>query len=249
MKTPAYIQIVGFFNQNAVGLTSNDTGGELDPHGADLQGNPLGGLFYSTAFGAGGTEYVQTQEWNHFVGSGQFCLKLCDPTYNANGINYCQNIYDLIGCKYNMPADYAALESQELFVSCEGELQDVVGTYVENGATTTWRQPDPLTTAPPWEPRIPASSNCKTYKSTDLFPVASLGYQSTNTNPFHTSTSASASQATGSGASGASRTSHSGAVTGTPSGSSGSSNKSSPAIKTLPCVATVVLAVAAVFLA
>ena len=34
---------------------------------------------------------------------------------------------------------------------------------------STWSMPDPLTTTPPYTPRIPASSNCKTYQSTDLF--------------------------------------------------------------------------------
>jgi hypothetical protein len=36
MKTSAYIQVTGHINQTGVGLTTNDTGGELDPHGADL---------------------------------------------------------------------------------------------------------------------------------------------------------------------------------------------------------------------
>jgi hypothetical protein len=35
MKTSAYIQITGHFNQSGIGLAPNDTGGELDPHGAD----------------------------------------------------------------------------------------------------------------------------------------------------------------------------------------------------------------------
>ena len=47
MKTSAYIQIVGFIDNTAIGLAANDSGGELDPHGADLQGNPLGGVVYS----------------------------------------------------------------------------------------------------------------------------------------------------------------------------------------------------------
>ncbi|GMK54035.1 hypothetical protein CspeluHIS016_0106210 [Cutaneotrichosporon spelunceum] len=178
MRTPAYIQLVGVFDQTAVGLNSADTGGELDPHGADLLGNPLGGLFYSTGFASTNGTYTQTQSWNHFLGSGIFCLKLCDPSYSTDK-NYCQNIYDLIGCEYNMPADYAALPGQ--FVSCEGELQDEVGTYVENGQTLTWSQPDPVLTRPPWTPRVPASSNCVTHQSSDLFPVSALGYQSAAT--------------------------------------------------------------------
>jgi len=48
MKTSAYIQITGHLNQTGVGLLTNDTGGELDPHGADLLGNPIGGLLYSS---------------------------------------------------------------------------------------------------------------------------------------------------------------------------------------------------------
>jgi hypothetical protein len=43
----AYIQIVGFIDNTAIGLNALDEGGELDPHGADLQGNPLGGVVYS----------------------------------------------------------------------------------------------------------------------------------------------------------------------------------------------------------
>jgi hypothetical protein len=175
MRTPGYIQLVGVFDQTAVGLTADDTGGELDPHGADLLGNPLGGLYYSTGFAKTNGTYTQTQSWNHFLGSGVFCLKLCDPSYSTDK-NYCQNIYDLIGCEYNMPADYAALEGK--FEACDGELQDEVGTYVSNGQTLTWSQPDPVTTRPPWTPRIPASSNCVAYQSTDLFPVSLLGYQS-----------------------------------------------------------------------
>lgn len=36
MKTSAYIQITGHINQSGIGLDPTDTGGELDPHGADL---------------------------------------------------------------------------------------------------------------------------------------------------------------------------------------------------------------------
>lgn len=43
-----------------------------------------------------------------------------DPSYS---------IYDIIGCSYNMPAAYAPNE----FLSCDGDLQDEVGTYTSNG--------------------------------------------------------------------------------------------------------------------
>jgi hypothetical protein len=35
MRTKAYVQVTGHFNQSGIGLAQNDTGGELDPHGAD----------------------------------------------------------------------------------------------------------------------------------------------------------------------------------------------------------------------
>ena len=37
----------------------------------------------------------------------------------------------------------------------------------------TWSMPDPLNTPPPYQPRVPASSNCQTYHSTDLLLAAS----------------------------------------------------------------------------
>ena len=44
---------------------ANDSGGELDPHGADLRGNPLGGLVYSNAWsGENLTDYQQVIEWH-----------------------------------------------------------------------------------------------------------------------------------------------------------------------------------------
>lgn len=44
-----------------------------------------------------------------FIGGGQFCIKLCDPTVTSK--NYCQNIFDILGCAYNMPASCAAVMS------------------------------------------------------------------------------------------------------------------------------------------
>ncbi|KAM0756297.1 hypothetical protein T439DRAFT_376514 [Meredithblackwellia eburnea MCA 4105] len=170
MRTKAYIQITGHIDQTALMLTKDDTGGELDPHGADLLGNPLGGLVYSTGLPSGNNQtYMQAVEWNNFIGGGVFCLKLCDPTVTSP--NYCQNIFDLLGCSYNMPAAYRDNE----FTSCEGDLQDVVGTYTSNGQTYTWSQPSslPATSTLPWTPRIPSSSNCVTYQSSQLFSAAS----------------------------------------------------------------------------
>jgi hypothetical protein len=125
MRTPKYIQITGFIDQTSLDLTADDKGGELDPHGADLLGNPLGGLVYSNGLPSGDNKtYQQVSEWNNFIGGGKFCFKLCDP--NQGPDNYCENRYDLIGCEYNMPAAYKNNE----FTSCDGDLQDIVGHYV-----------------------------------------------------------------------------------------------------------------------
>lgn len=48
-RTDAYFQITGRIDQTGLNLAADDSGGELDPHGADLMGNPLGGLVYSNA--------------------------------------------------------------------------------------------------------------------------------------------------------------------------------------------------------
>ena len=67
MKTPNYVQIVGLIKQDLIYIAANDTGGEMDPHGADQRGNPLGGLLFSKAFGTGNT-FVQAIEWHKYVG-------------------------------------------------------------------------------------------------------------------------------------------------------------------------------------
>ncbi|KAG8869505.1 hypothetical protein FRB97_001092 [Tulasnella sp. 331] len=177
LKTPAYIQVTGLFNQTAIGLDPTDGGGELDPHGADGLGNAIGSLMYSNGFESGNNStYIQTQSWNNFIGSNQFCMKLCDPNYNTP-LNYCENKYDIIGCNYNMPAAY----EPGAFLSCDSDLQEIVGTYVSGGQTLTWSQPAslPANSVLPWTPVIPASSNCVTYQSSQLFPASNLGYQAT----------------------------------------------------------------------
>lgn len=36
MKTPDYVQVVGFIDQTKIDILQGDFGGEMDPHGADL---------------------------------------------------------------------------------------------------------------------------------------------------------------------------------------------------------------------
>jgi hypothetical protein len=211
LRTAAYIQVTGLFNQTAIGLDPNDGGGELDPHGADGLGNAIGSLMYSTGFESGNNStYIQTQSWNNFIGSGQFCIKLCDPNYSADTKNYCENRYDIIGCNYNMPAAY----EPGAFLSCDSDLQEVVGTYVSGGQTLTWSQPAslPANSVLPWTPVIPASSNCVTYQSSQLFPASNLGYQASAAPLGAASTSVATT--TGAAATGTAAASRSGASSG-----------------------------------
>ncbi|KAF9461649.1 macrofage activating glycoprotein, partial [Collybia nuda] len=164
MRTPDYIQIVGFIDQTKINIQAGDSGGEMDPHGADLRGNPMGGLLYSNAWGG---SFKQVIEWHNFIGNDFFCLKACDPA-GRNDARFCEHIFDRIGCAYNAPN--AARSG--VFESCEGENQDFPGVYVQNGVTTTYRQPPESLgeiKTMPYTARIPASSNCASFTSSVLY--------------------------------------------------------------------------------
>jgi hypothetical protein len=53
LRTPDYVQVTGVGDFTRIGIKKGDSGGELDPHGADKLGNPHGGLVFSNAFSAG----------------------------------------------------------------------------------------------------------------------------------------------------------------------------------------------------
>jgi len=190
MRTPDYVQVVGFIDQTKINLAADDYGGELDPHGADFRGNPLGGLFYSNAFSNGNNNsYQQVIEWHNFMGGSQFCLKACNPA-GANAANFCQHIYDRIGCAYNAPNN----AQNTTFTSCDGDNQDFPGIYTDAaGAVQTYHQPaealGPISTMP-YQPKVPASSNCVTYTSSLLYAPAATDtvFSTTSTTPTATPT-------------------------------------------------------------
>ncbi|KAJ7122925.1 hypothetical protein C8R44DRAFT_784932 [Mycena epipterygia] len=130
--TPDYVQITGSGNMTLLNIPANDEGGELDPHGADGNGNPIGGLVFSTAFG----QLEQVFEWTNFMGEDQFCFRICDPK-GSNAPGYCQHIYDTLGCEWNMPANYDAGS----FDSCSADSGEPMGVY---GASTFF-QGQPVT--------------------------------------------------------------------------------------------------------
>jgi len=181
IKTPNYVQVAGFIDQRLINLDPNDYGGEMDPNGADLRGNPMGGLVYSQSFNG---QWTQVMAWhkyvvllihsNHlaeifssFMGGNAFCFKACDPS-KPNAADYCQHIYDRIGCAFNAPNN----AKNGTFESCEGENQDFPGVYTQSGQVMTYTQPPeslgPITTMP-YTPRVPASSNCVTYTSSAIY--------------------------------------------------------------------------------
>ncbi|CAE7147072.1 unnamed protein product [Rhizoctonia solani] len=171
MKTKSYVQVTGHIKQVNINIAANDNGGEMDPHGADRRGNPLGGLLFTNAFPSNGGNngtYQQVIEWHNFMGADRFCLKACDPA-DPDDDKYCEHILDRIGCEYNAPAAYR----DGVFESCEGENQDFPGVYTNAaGQVTTYKQPPESAgdiKSMPYQPKIPASSNCVTFQSAALY--------------------------------------------------------------------------------
>lgn len=65
IKAPGYFEVSGFIDQTLIDMPAGDYGGELDPHGADLRGNPEGGLVFSDAFSPGTVK--QMPQWHRYV--------------------------------------------------------------------------------------------------------------------------------------------------------------------------------------
>lgn len=212
LRTSQYIQIAGFIDQTQVNMNALDYGGELDPHGADLRGNPLGGLMYSNVFpsnGGNNNSYQQVIDWTNFMGGSSFCITICDPaSSSANQSAYCQNIYDRMGCSYNMPNN----AQNGTFEVCDSDLKTPAGIYVTGGVTMTYTQPNSGVVNPPYTAVTPASSNCVTYASTALY--AGLA----TVTPTSVAASGSGATGTAKASSGTSKASSTGAATATQSG-------------------------------
>jgi hypothetical protein len=157
LQTPDYVQVTGVGDLTSLNIPAGDSGGEMDPHGADKLGNPIGGLVFGTSMGG----LQQYHEWTNFMSDTTFCIRGCKDGKDAR--KYCQHIYDLLGCEWNIPANY----TEGIFEDCKGDTTFFQGLYSvthTNGtqATSTFRQgqaktPDPHQAAP--------SSECQ-YKST-----------------------------------------------------------------------------------
>jgi len=144
VTTPEYVQVTGVGDFTKINIPKGDEGGELDNRGADGKGNPIGGLVFGNTFGTG----LQYHDWTSFISDGEFCIRAC---IGPRATSLCNHIYDLQGCRWNIPANYSAGVVEE----CNGDTDLPMGVY----GTSTWHQGDagPTPTAHP----AAASSDCK----------------------------------------------------------------------------------------
>ena len=73
IHTPDYVQVTGTGNLTNINIASGDEGGELDPHGANGNGNPVGGLVFGNVSGV----IKQYHEWTSFISDSEFCFRAC----------------------------------------------------------------------------------------------------------------------------------------------------------------------------
>jgi len=173
VQTPDYVQITGIGDLTKVNVPAGDAGGELDPHGATGNGNPIGGLVFSSAFG----QLEQIHEWTNFMSDSQFCFRACNPA-GPNAPGNCQHIYDEMGCDWNMPANYSAGS----FENCQGDSAQPMGVY----GTSTFFQGGPNT---PAAHPIPSSSLCTTLSTISNGASSSSSTHSSSTITSHSSSS------------------------------------------------------------
>ncbi|KAF8258827.1 hypothetical protein EI94DRAFT_1753406 [Lactarius quietus] len=148
VQTPDYVQVTGIGDLTKINIPAGDAGGELDPHGADGNGNPIGGLVFSSAFTG---QLVELHEWTNFVSATEFCFRGCKDSPTAPAL--CNHIYDEMGCAWNMPGNYGTG-----FDQCAGDSGAPMGVY----GTSTFFQGEPAT--PAAQP-APATSSCTTTSS------------------------------------------------------------------------------------
>ncbi|PVF95533.1 hypothetical protein CPB86DRAFT_787890 [Serendipita vermifera] len=164
VETPDYIQITGTGNFVNINIAPGDAGGELDPHGPDGLGNPHGGLVFTNHWNNGTNGLgEQIHEWTNFMSVNEYCIRVCKEGPRA--AMWCEHIYDVTGCKWNMPGNY-----EDGFTSCKGDSGIPMGLYPQaDGSTSTFHQGEPAT--PPPHP-APSVSACQTYESSVLYATA-----------------------------------------------------------------------------
>ena len=148
------------------------------------------------------------------MGGSGFCFKACDPA-GPNAAHFCEHRLDEIGCYYNAPNN----AQNGTFEVCKGDNQDYPGVYTSDGQVMTFTQPPGgiAATTMPYQPKVPASSDCTTYASSDLYASASQYFASSVT-------PTAGAKATGSSDSKATRTGNSLSASSTPSSNAALAN-------------------------
>ncbi|KAM6503981.1 carbohydrate-binding module family 13 protein [Amanita muscaria] len=137
VKTPDYVQVTG------VGDFTH----------LDGKGNPVGGLVFGNSFGTA----LQYHEWTSFISDSEFCFRAC---VGPQATVYCNHIYDVMGCYWNMPANYDA-----------GYLRIASATMTSPWAFTEqapWYQG--VNPTPPAQPAA-SSSNCQSLPTVSVTPA------------------------------------------------------------------------------
>ncbi|KAK4049068.1 hypothetical protein OIV83_004430 [Microbotryomycetes sp. JL201] len=153
VRTSKYIQITAVGDFTKINVPAGDEGGELDAHGADGLGNPIGGIVIAKN-NAG--QRVQIYEWAEFLAYNELSLRACFPGSDAK--RYCPHVYDVMGSQWNHPGKYSSG-----FDSCNSKPSTLPpGVYSKNGGLSTWYQGQNPT--PPAGP-APSVSNCRSVTS------------------------------------------------------------------------------------
>lgn len=182
LETPDYIQITGTGVFTNIGVIP-DGGGELDPHGAEGTGNPIGGLVFSNVWTGGSGAGQQIHEWTNFMSESEYCIRVCKDGPMAP--TYCGHVYDINGCQWNIPGRY-----DDGFERCQADNTLPMGLYPQpDGSTSTY---SPRASPVPTPHPAAASSNCQTFESTALFnglPAAPASASSSTTTSSSSSSS------------------------------------------------------------
>lgn len=135
-KTPAFVQISAIGDFTKVNVLGGDSGGELDPHGATGEGNPVGGNVTALVDG----QEQSYEEWMSFISSDQFCARICtnEPVDGWDTATWCEHKLDEMGCDFVMPIQGAYNEE---FSDCDADVGFPPGVFPQDdGSYSTFAQ-------------------------------------------------------------------------------------------------------------
>lgn len=247
VKAPSYVQINGFWDGTKMNIPYGDSGGELDPHGAENVGNPIGGNVTSNAVTGTDTFY---EEWMSFVSYDQFCMRICtEEVNNISASLMCEHELDVMGCAFVLPSVNMWVNNS--FTSCESDdaappglypqddgststfRQRYTGSYTNEGTLAYWTIGNEVTPAAPYT--TPAVSQCTTYQTISNG-IDTANYQVVAQSPLVTGTASVSATITGSAS--ASTSGATGSRSGSQSGSASRTNSGTNTANTAAAATT-----------